>query len=81
MAVQNTGDIGMHLLLRTALVHADHPPQTSSEWEQWLASTRTAKTKNSLALRADGIPNETEGYAPMVRLRQVLREASFRCYA
>ena len=42
------------------LLHADHPPQTPSEWEQWLAATRKAMTKSAIALRADGTPDETE---------------------
>lgn len=42
------------------LLHADHPPQTPSEWEQWLAATRKAMTHDSIALRADGTPDETE---------------------
>jgi len=41
------------------LLHADHPPQTPREWEQWLATTRKAITKNSIALRADGAPDES----------------------
>jgi RNA-directed DNA polymerase len=41
------------------LLHADHPPQTPPEWEQWLATTRKAITQNSIALRADGAPDES----------------------
>ena len=33
------------------LLHADHPPQTPAEWEQWLAATRKAITKNAITLR------------------------------
>ncbi len=32
------------------LLHADHEPQTPREWEQWLAVTRKAMTKQHLAL-------------------------------
>jgi RNA-directed DNA polymerase len=41
------------------LLHADHPPQTPSEWEQWLAATRKAITKHSLAQRAGGAPDDS----------------------
>jgi len=41
------------------LLHADPPPQTPLEWEQWLATTRKAITKKSIALRADGPPDDS----------------------
>ena len=40
------------------LLHADHPPQTPTEWEQWLAATRKAITKNSITLR-NGTPDQS----------------------
>jgi RNA-directed DNA polymerase len=42
------------------LLAADHPPQTPQEWERWLATTRKAITKNSIALQADGTPDESQ---------------------
>jgi hypothetical protein len=41
------------------LLHADHPPQTPAEWEQWLAATRKAITKNAITLR-DRTPDQSE---------------------
>jgi RNA-directed DNA polymerase len=41
------------------LLHADHPPQTPTEWEQWLAATRKAIIKNALTLR-DREPDQSE---------------------
>ena len=40
--------------LRGLLLHADHPPQSPHEWEQWLAATRKAVRKSYLAVREDG---------------------------
>jgi len=42
------------------LLHADRPPQSPQEWEQWLAATRKAITKSFIALREDGTPDETK---------------------
>jgi len=33
------------------LLHADHEPQSPQEWEQWLAATRKALDRQSIALR------------------------------
>lgn len=41
------------------LLHADHPPQTATEWERWLAATRKAITKNAITLR-DRAPDQSE---------------------
>ncbi len=41
------------------LLHADHPPQTPAEWEQWLATTRKAITNNAITLR-DRTPEQSE---------------------
>ncbi|MEV2225370.1 group II intron maturase-specific domain-containing protein [Nocardia vinacea] len=41
------------------LLHADHPPQTPAEWEQWLAATRKAITNNAITLR-DRTPGQSE---------------------
>ncbi|WP_378741319.1 group II intron reverse transcriptase/maturase [Nocardia brasiliensis] len=41
------------------LLHADHPPQTPAEWEQWLAATRKAITKNAITLR-ERAPDQSE---------------------
>jgi RNA-directed DNA polymerase len=41
------------------LLHADHPPQTPTEWEQWLAATRKAIIKNALTLR-DRAPDQSK---------------------
>jgi RNA-directed DNA polymerase len=40
------------------LLDADRPPQTPREWEQWLAATRKAITKNAIAAQAGSTPNE-----------------------
>jgi len=40
------------------LLDADRPPQTPREWEQWLAATRKAITKNAIAERAGSTPDE-----------------------
>jgi RNA-directed DNA polymerase len=42
------------------LLHADRPPQSPQEWEQWLAATRKAIAKSYLTVRADGTPDETK---------------------
>jgi RNA-directed DNA polymerase len=43
------------------LLHADQPPQTPREWEQWLRTTRRAARRNSLvAHRVDGMPGDLE---------------------
>ncbi len=40
------------------LLDAGHPPQTPREWEQWLAATRKAITKNAIATTAGSTPDE-----------------------
>jgi len=42
------------------LLHADRPPQSPQEWEQWLAATRKAIAKSYLTMREDGTPDETK---------------------
>ena len=62
------GRAGLHLLsvqhwrcpvCRGLLLHADRPPQSPQEWEQWLAATRKAVAKSYLAVREGGTPGET----------------------
>jgi RNA-directed DNA polymerase len=48
------------ILCGQLLLHADHPPQTPSQWEQWMASTRKAITKNAITLRDTGTPNDAQ---------------------
>ena len=40
------------------LLDADRPPQSPREWEQWLAATRKAITKNAIATPAGSNPDE-----------------------
>ena len=40
------------------LLDADRPPQSPREWEQWLAATRKAITKNAIATAAGSEPDE-----------------------
>ena len=40
------------------LLDAGRPPQTPREWEQWLAATRKAITKNAIATAAGSTPDE-----------------------
>ena len=40
------------------LLDAGHPPQTPREWEQWLAATRKAITKNAITTAAGSTPDE-----------------------
>ena len=41
------------------LLHADQPPQTPHEWEQWLRTIRRATARNNLALQGrDGTPDD-----------------------
>jgi RNA-directed DNA polymerase len=47
-------------LCQGLLLHADRPPQSPQEWEQWLAATRKAIAKSYLTLRKDGEPGETK---------------------
>ena len=44
---------------RGLLLHADRPPQSPQEWEQWLAATRKAIAKSYLTVREDGTPDDT----------------------
>jgi len=39
------------------LLHADHPPQSPHEWEQWVRATEKAISKQSVAYRGDGRPD------------------------
>jgi len=41
------------------LLDADRPPQTPSEWEQWLTVTRKAIISNCIVLWAPGTPEAT----------------------
>ena len=61
------GRASLHLLFvqrwrcpvcRGLLLHADRPPQSPHEWEQWLAATRKAIAKSYLTVREDGTPDE-----------------------
>ena len=40
------------------LLDADRPPQTPRQWEQWLAATRKAITRNAIAEQAGSTPDE-----------------------
>jgi RNA-directed DNA polymerase len=40
------------------LLHADRPPQSPREWEQWLVATRKALIKKYIVAREDGTPGE-----------------------
>ena len=51
---------GRCALCHGLLLHADRPPQSPQEWEQWLAATRKAIAKNYLTMREDGTPDETK---------------------
>jgi RNA-directed DNA polymerase len=42
------------------LLHADRPPQSPQEWEQWLKATRKAIAKSYLTVREDGMPDENK---------------------
>jgi len=42
------------------LLHADRPPQSPQEWEQWLAATRKAIAMSYLTVREDGRPDENK---------------------
>jgi RNA-directed DNA polymerase len=47
-------------LCRGLLLHADHEPQTPSEWEQWVKVTRIAIRRQAITIDAGpGTPNET----------------------
>ena len=63
------GRASLHLLFvqrwrcpvcRGLLLHADRPPQSPHEWEQWLAATRKAIAKSYLTVREDGTPDENK---------------------
>jgi len=49
---------GRCALCHGLLLHADRPPQSPSEWEQWLAATRKALVKKYVVVREDGAPDE-----------------------
>ncbi len=40
------------------LLHADHPPTSPTEWEQWLRATRKAITRKAITLTGPGTTNE-----------------------
>ena len=40
------------------LLHADHPPTSPTEWEQWLRATRKAITRKAITRAGPGTPNE-----------------------
>ena len=44
---------------RDLLLHADHPPQSPAEWEQWVRVTSKALRKQSLTYRRRDGPGET----------------------
>ena len=58
-------------LCRGLLLHADHEPQTPSEWEQWVKVTRTAIRRQAITVDAGlGTSDETEhsdSYTPTAR--------------
>jgi RNA-directed DNA polymerase len=45
-------------LCKGLLLHADRPPQSPREWEQWLATTRKALLKKYIVAQEDGTPDE-----------------------
>lgn len=46
-------------LCRGLLLHADHEPQSPTQWQQWLAATRTAIHKHAITTAMDlGTPND-----------------------
>ena len=47
-------------LCQGLLLHADRPPQSPQEWEQWLTATRKAVAKSYLTVRRDGTPDENK---------------------
>jgi len=42
------------------LLDADRPPQSPREWEQWLAVTRKAMTRNAITAAPGGTPDEAK---------------------
>lgn len=42
------------------LLHADRPPQTPTEWEQWFGGLRKAMERNAISLRQDGSTHEPQ---------------------
>ncbi len=44
-------------LCRCYLLHADQPPHTPQQWEQWLRTTRKAVSSQHIVYRADGAPD------------------------
>ena len=51
---------GRYPVCQGLLLHADRPPQSPQEWEQWLAATRKAVAKSYLTVREDDTPDETK---------------------
>jgi RNA-directed DNA polymerase len=48
----------------TLLLHADHPPASPQEWEQWLRATRKAITRKAITRAGSGTPDEP--HAPLL---------------
>jgi RNA-directed DNA polymerase len=42
---------------RALLLHADHPPTSPTEWEQWLRATRKAVTRRAIVPTGPGTPD------------------------
>jgi RNA-directed DNA polymerase len=42
------------------LLHADRPPQSPHQWEQWVRGLRKAMDHNSISLRQDGTPHDPQ---------------------
>ena len=49
---------GLCPLCGELLLHADHPPQSPSDWEQWLVATRMTMLNKQIVLQVDGTPDE-----------------------
>src|SRR6476661_2400490 len=45
-------------LCGTLLLHADHPPQSPHEWEQWLVATRRTMLKKHIVRHEAGTPDD-----------------------
>jgi len=46
-------------LCGTLLLHADHPPQSPHEWEQWLVATRRTMLKKHIVRHEAGTPDDS----------------------
>ncbi|MEH1130834.1 group II intron reverse transcriptase/maturase [Micromonospora sp. CPCC 206061] len=49
---------GRCVLCGQLLLHADHPPQTPRQWEQWYGGLRKAMDYNAISLRQDSMPHD-----------------------